>query len=161
MNPLERLTAIEDIRQLKARYFRYVDTRDWAGLATVFTDDILFDRTYGRAVQDPVTGIWSPPLPAGPQLVHGRDAVLAMVRQAVGHLTTVHHGHMPEIAILDAANATGLWAMSDELRDSNGRLILAGRGHYHEVYRKTGDGWQIARCKLTRLSLVRGGNDGN
>ncbi len=29
MNDVERLLAIEDIRQLKARYYRCMDTKDW------------------------------------------------------------------------------------------------------------------------------------
>ena len=33
------LEAIELIKQLKARYFRFVDTRDLAGLESVFTAD--------------------------------------------------------------------------------------------------------------------------
>ena len=33
MDPLQRLLDIEDIRGLKARYFRCMDTKDWEGLA--------------------------------------------------------------------------------------------------------------------------------
>lgn len=156
MDPLQQLLAIEEIRRLKARYFRCVDTRDWDGLAGVFTHDVVFDRTAGSSVFDPWTGAWNPPLAADPILVEGLEAVLAMVRRAVDGLTTVHHGHMPEIEIHGEQRATGRWAMSDELRDQQGNLKLAGRGHYHEAYRNDGDGWRIAWCKLTRLLLVHG-----
>ena len=30
---VERLASIEEIRGLKARYFRFVDTKDWDGFA--------------------------------------------------------------------------------------------------------------------------------
>ena len=38
---MNRLLAIEEIKQLKARYFRFLDTKDWAGLTTVFTPDAV------------------------------------------------------------------------------------------------------------------------
>ena len=43
MTPIDRLIAIEDIRQLKARYFRTVDTRDYPAMAETFCKDALFD----------------------------------------------------------------------------------------------------------------------
>src|SRR3954454_4482167 len=36
---------LEEIRQLKARYFRMMDTKNWEGLAAVFTDDVEIDVT--------------------------------------------------------------------------------------------------------------------
>jgi len=156
MGPLDMLIAMEDIRTVKARYFRCVDTKDWDGLAAVFTSDVVLDRTYGGSVQCPWTKEWTPPVSPEPLLVRGRDAVMAMIRKAVEHLHTVHHGHMPEIAFDDDATARAIWSMSDELRDREGRLIVAGRGHYHDVCRRTEDGWRIAAFTLTRLSLMRG-----
>jgi hypothetical protein len=157
MNPQDALVAAEAIRQVKARYFRCVDTKDWRGLAQVFTEDAVFDRTYGHAVRDPVSGAWSAPISEVPILVHGRGAIMDAIRRAVETLATVHQGFMPEIAFDDDGHtAHGTWAMSDELRDRTGRLILAGRGHYHDSYRLTAQGWRIARSQLTRLSLIHG-----
>lgn len=157
METIERLCAAEEIRALKARYFRSVDLKDWSALEAVFAADIVFDRTQGNSVFDPVTGTWNPPLSAEPLLVHGRDAVIAMVRRAVAGVTTVHHGHMPEIEIIGPDRAAAIWAMSDELRDRRGRLVLAGRGHYHDTYvRGDGSGWRIATSRLSRLSLMHG-----
>ena len=39
MDEIERMTAIEDIRRLKARYFRCLDTKDWDGFRDVFASD--------------------------------------------------------------------------------------------------------------------------
>ena len=39
MDPLQQLQEIEAIKQLKARYQRCVDTKDWDGLADTFTAD--------------------------------------------------------------------------------------------------------------------------
>ncbi|PTR12555.1 MULTISPECIES: nuclear transport factor 2 family protein [unclassified Novosphingobium] len=161
MKPLERLIAIEEIRGVKARYFRCVDTRDWDGLAQIFTEDITLDRTYGSSVHDPWTGEWTPPLPPEPLLVQGREAVVAMVRRAVEMLRTVHQGYMPEFNFEDDNNARVIWAMTDELRDREGRLIVSGRGHYFDLYRRTAEGWRLAEFQLTRLSLVKGDGQRN
>ena len=36
---LQRLMDIEEIAQLKARYFRFIDTKDWVAFQDLFTDD--------------------------------------------------------------------------------------------------------------------------
>ena len=45
MDDIERLVAVEEIRQLKARYFRCMDTKDWAGLTDVFAPDAVMDMS--------------------------------------------------------------------------------------------------------------------
>ncbi|BBZ71012.1 hypothetical protein MPRS_21050 [Mycobacterium paraseoulense] len=37
------LLAIESIKQLKARYCRHLDAKDWAAWRTIFTDDFVSD----------------------------------------------------------------------------------------------------------------------
>ena len=39
------LADIEAIRQLKARYFRTMDQKDWEGYRQVFTVDVAIDTT--------------------------------------------------------------------------------------------------------------------
>ena len=41
MNHAEQLWEIEQIKQLKARYFRYLDTKQWAKYRAIFTEDAL------------------------------------------------------------------------------------------------------------------------
>src|SRR6266487_3963844 len=43
VNTVERLEAIEEIKQLKARYFRCMDRKDWDGFASVFAPDARMD----------------------------------------------------------------------------------------------------------------------
>ncbi len=45
MDTSERLLAMEEIRQTKARYFRFIDTKDRDGLASVFARDAVLDHT--------------------------------------------------------------------------------------------------------------------
>src|ERR1700712_1673737 len=130
---------IEAIKGLKARYFRLMDTKDWDALAEVFTSDVVIDVSE-----------------EGSEIVHGIAAYLPFLRAAIGDVTTVHHGHMPELALTSETSATGIWAMEDKLWWPEGSPIkhLHGYGHYHETYEKS-DGeageWRIKTLRLTRL----------
>ena len=124
---------VEAIKQLKARYFRTMDTKDWAGMRGVFTDDVVIDTT-----------------DSGGNVVSGADEFLAFLQDTLADVVTVHHGHMPEIELTSATTATGIWALHDILVWPNG-MRLDGYGHYHETYEKGPDGWRIASSTLTRL----------
>lgn len=124
-----------DICNLKARYCRCLDTKDWQGYAAVFADDAVLDTS-----------------PSGGLTIAGRDALVAYVRSSISEDTiTTHHIHAPEIAI-DGDTATGIWAMQDRNIWPNGRKLL-GFGHYHERYVRTADGWRIAESSLTRINM--------
>lgn len=128
-----RLADLEEIKQLKARYFRLLDTKQWKEFGDVFTDDCALAN---GPIEDGV--------------VIGRDEIVAYVKRGVERLNTVHHGHMPEIEFTGPDTASGIWAMSDRLRADG--FELDGWGHYHEEYRRCDDGcWRIASTRLTRL----------
>jgi len=127
---------IESIKQLKARYFRYVDTKQWDSLKGLFTDDASWDVDGGSGHYE-----WNSP-----------DEFIAHVSKTLGVGVTVHHGHMPEIELLDATNARGTWAMFDYV-ELPGKPSRQGYGHYHETYRKEPAGWRFASLKLTRLRV--------
>lgn len=126
---------IEAIRQLKARYFRTMDTRDWGAMRRVFCDDFVMDST-----------------DAGGTVITGADNCISFLEQTLAGVITVHHGHMPEIELTSATTATGIWAMEDMLRWPDGRE-LHGYGHYHESYQKIQACWYIRALKLTRLRV--------
>ena len=42
-NDVQRLLDLEQIRQLKARYCRFIDTKQWQLLRTLFTDGARFE----------------------------------------------------------------------------------------------------------------------
>ena len=126
---------VEAIKQLKARYFRTMDTKDWAGMRAVFADDVVMDTTA-----------------SGGGVVSGADAFIAFLQQILKDVVTVHHGHMPEIEITSPTTAKGIWAMEDLLRWPDGRE-LRGYGHYHETYARIDGAWRIQTSKLTRLRM--------
>ena len=126
---------VEAIKQLKARYFRCLDTKDWDGLRAVFADDLVMDTT-----------------DSGGEVLVGADDIIAFLREALAEALTVHHGHMPEIELLSSSSATGIWAMDDRLRWPDG-TELHGFGHYHERYLKLDGRWLLAELRLTRLRM--------
>lgn len=152
MDPLARLVAIEEIKQLKARYFRGVDTKDADVLRSVFTDDATAD--YRGAATDPRSGVNA--IPGNTEaVVRGADAIVSGVMASVAGLTTVHHGHLSEIELESDTLARGIIPMVDRLTMPEGSPILSldGWGHYHETYRKEGGAWKIATLRLSRLRV--------
>jgi len=154
VDTLTRLEAIEEIKQLKARYFRAIDTKDWALLRRVFADDAVLDT------RSSLSGAEATADPAA--LFTGGDAVADYIRSAVGGAVTVHYGMTPEISLLSVTEAEGAWKMEDIVDFSGGasehpRLRgvrgLHGYGYYHERYRKIDGQWRIVRCQLTRLKI--------
>ena len=126
---------IEAIKQLKARYFRTMDFKDWAAYRTVFADDVVIDTSEAGG------GTWE----GGDHFV---EQLIPMLQDCV----TVHQGHTSEIALTSPTTATGLWAMEDHLQWPNG-VSLNGFGHYHDTYEKVGERWVIKTSKLTRLRM--------
>jgi uncharacterized protein (TIGR02246 family) len=135
---VRRLVDIEEIKQLKARYFRSLDGRRWDDFAAVFARD-------ARLV-----------VPEGDMLVDGRDAIAAAVSGSLVGARTVHHGHMPEIVITGPDTARGIWAMFDyvDFGGADGTPVgIVGYGHYHEEYVREDGAWRIARLELSRLRV--------
>ena len=126
---------IEAIKQLKARYCRLMDTKDWSAYRHCFTDDVTMDTT-----------------DSGGNVITGADEFLTFLVAAIGDVVTVHQCHTPEIELTSAIEASGIWAMEDMLRFPDGSE-LHGYGHYHERYERHGDDWLIKASTLTRLRL--------
>jgi hypothetical protein len=139
---VRRLKDIEEIKQLKARYFRYVDLHWWPELRELFTDDAVFE--IGESTSGPNTA----------------EEFIASLARHLSEAMTVHHGHTPEIQIVDTETAHGIWSMFDvvEPPSGSGYPLLTGFGHYTEDYRKVDGVWRIARLRLTRLKRSVEGN---
>jgi hypothetical protein len=136
---LERLLAIEEIKQLKARYFRCMDQKNWDGWREVFARDAVLE------------------VPEANMTTTGRDAIVESVSGLLAGARTVHHGHMPEIDVTGENSARGTWAMFDYVEwpvaAGGERLGLQGYGHYVEEYVREDGQWRISRSRLVRLRV--------
>lgn len=133
MDDAATLLEIESIKQLKARYCRYLDTKDWDSWRGIFSDDFRSDTAS-----------------AGGKVIVGADPFVAFTRKNLGDRATVHQVHAPEIELTSATTARGMWALEDVVRLAPG-VNLRGYGHYTETYEKIDGHWLITASKLTRL----------
>lgn len=127
------LLEIEAIKQLKARYCRYLDTKDWQTWRTLFADDFLSDTSK-----------------SGGKVIRGADEFVAFTRKGVRDQPTVHQVHAPEIELTSPTTARGVWALEDVVRFGPG-VNLRGYGHYTETYEKVDGRWVFTSSTLTRL----------
>lgn len=135
MSTVDELADVEQLKKLKARYFRTMDTKDWSAMRTVFTDDVVVDTTQ-----------------SGGGMITGGDAFMAFLESTLQGATTVHHGHMPEIEIISPTTARGVWALQDTILWPDGSRMV-GFGHYHETYEKAAGEWRIKSSTLSRLHM--------
>lgn len=150
MNDTEKLFAIEEIKKLKARYFRSIDTKDVELFSTLFAEDCVCD--FRGSATDPQSGVNY--VPSATEAVnHGRANMVEAARGAFQIFNSVHHGHMPEIEITSPTTAKAVWAMMDLLQFPATGSALDGYGHYFETYEKIGGEWKFKTIKLTRIRL--------
>src|SRR3984957_16860091 len=134
LGDIERLVELQAIYDLKGRRDHAVDQKDWNTYAKLHTDDYVAMSISAK----PIVG--------------GQAAADALAVQ-LANVTTVHHCHTPVIEFQDHHNATGVWAMEDNLFwTRNGeKQWLRGFGFYHESYVKGTDGqWRFSFRKLER-----------
>ena len=101
------------ISQVKARYCRFLDGKDWDAYTDLFTEDFVLDTS-----------------PAGGSApIKGREAAVKSIRAAVEHAKTAHQVHAPEMTI-EGDVAHVIWAMQDRVIWSPDRAaLLKERGH--------------------------------
>ena len=85
------LDEIEAIKQLKARYFRHMDTRNWDEWRKCFTADITasYDGPPRLGKRDDPTEV----------SCSGRDNLVAAVSGLLVEARSIHQGYMPEIEL--------------------------------------------------------------
>lgn len=137
---IERLEALEAIRQLKHRYLNACDMKQVEDIRNCFAEGpIVID--YG---------------PLG--VFHERDSFIELF-QALGcqpQVIDLHHGTNPEIELLDADNARGLWALYYFNLDSHSGATRQLGGQYHDQYRRIDGHWKIVSTRSVIHSAITG-----
>lgn len=127
------LVTIREVEQLKYRYVRALDTKDWDLFRACFVDDAT--ATYGDRLD-----------------FSAADDIVAYMRENLGpDMVTLHQVHHPEITV-DGDEATGRWSLQDRVIMTGYRLLLDGASLYEDRYRRGADGeWRIVHTGYVRL----------
>jgi hypothetical protein len=133
---IQRLMDIEAIKQLKHAYFRCVDTANFEEHEQLFHDDVSVDFVGGGYE-------WK---------LQGKRAFIdaqktAFHKGAVGH----HNGHHPEIQILSATEATGIWYLADNMWVTQHKHFTTGTALYWDRYLKVDGKWKIKDTSYRRI----------
>lgn len=150
INQAERLAAIEEIRQARAKYWRGVDSCDGDLVRSVLAKDCVLD--YHGCCVDPQSGVDF--LPAMNVTLRGRDQWLSDGMSKFG-IVSVHQGNQSEVTITGPGTAEAIWAYTDRMWFPPGGAFahLVGWGHYHETYVLEDGAWKIATTRITRLRV--------
>ena len=125
---------IDAIKQLKYRYVRTLDLKQWDDFAECFVSEATGDYD-GLAFED-------------------RSSLVEYMRANLGEgLISMHHAHHPEISV-DGDGATGRWYLEDKVIVPELHFVLEGAAFYTDRYVRTPDGWRIAHTGYRRTCEV-------
>jgi len=126
---LARLEAIENIRQLKARYFHACDNKQPDLVRECFAAGPI-ELRYGRI------GNFS-----------DREQMLAVFTELAcqPHIVEIHHGQNPRIEVHAADFATGIWGLYYYLIDTRRQTVTQLAGFYDDAYSRLEGQWRITR----------------
>jgi hypothetical protein len=145
-----KLADTNEIMQLKARYFRGVDSCDGDLVKNILAADCVLD--YMGCCTDPTTG--RDFIPQMNVVLRGRDAWRADGMSSLG-IVSAHQGHNCEVSFISNTAAQVIWSMTDRLWFPPGGTfsLMTGYGHYHETYEKSADGWKLKTTRITRIRV--------
>jgi hypothetical protein len=133
---VQMLLDMEAIRRVKHAYFRCIDTANFDELEGLFHEDVRVHFIGG-------TYEWK---------LQGRADYLASIKQSFSTRSVGHHnGHHPEIEILSATEATGVWYLSDNMWVMDAKAFTTGTAIYWDRYEKVDGRWLIRDTKYERL----------
>lgn len=141
MSPQD-LCDIEEIKQLKARYLRFGDTKQIDEFEKLFTEDVSLIYIGVPRAGPEAPSDWT---------FEGRDQFIRETVKAWPMFESAHQAYLPEIAITGPTTAKGIWGIHDYLVMPH--CIFRAWGHYHEDYRKVDGAWKISKLRLSRLRV--------
>jgi hypothetical protein len=133
---LDRLVAIEDIEQLKARFMRCVDTKNLV---------CLRDQVFAPGAEIHFKGADYDIAAVGWTEIE-KFYQGAFTSQKFG----MHHAHTPEISV-DGDTARGTWYLHDVFVNLEEKTTLQGSALYDDSYAKIDGQWRIMYSTYERL----------
>ena len=131
---------IDDIKRVKYRYLRALDTKHWDDFADTLTEDIAGD--YGSSLGEE-------------HRFTDRDTLVEFMRTSMpANVITEHRVTHPEIDV-DGDEASGTWSFEDTVIATEYRVLIKGAAFYQDRYARGGDGrWRISHTGYVRTYEV-------
>jgi hypothetical protein len=141
--PLD-LEAIELIRQQKAKYCRYLDTKQfdkWEQLFTPNATIVFYNLDNSVMAQFESIAEFSP-----------------MTRAFFATTQTIHQTHNSEIEFTSDTEASAIWSMEDRHiyapEGDNPPKTMHGYGFYYDTWELVDGEWKLSRLELRRNIIV-------
>ena len=140
------LELMEQIRQQKAKYCRFLDTKQFDAWERLFKPDakIVFHNLDGSIMA----------------AFNSIGELAPLSRQLFATTQTIHQTHNSEIEFQSPTHATAIWSMEDRHiyapEGGNPSKFLHGYGFYHESWDCVEGQWLIAKLELHRNILLMG-----
>ncbi len=124
---MSKMEEIEAIKQLKYKYFRCLDRKEWDGLAETLTEDATCAYDSGK------------------YSFEGRDGILGFLTGALDNprIISLHQGHHPEIELTSETTAKGTWYLEDYVIFAESNTAVRGAAFYFDEYVKIDGKWKI------------------
>lgn len=122
------------IADLKYRYVRYLDTKQWDALKDLLCENA--SASYG----------------GGAYVCEGREEITEFLVTNMSSETfhSSHHVGQPELTV-SGDSATGRWALSDTVLDTGLGVFISGAAFYEDTYLREDGRWLIASTGYRRL----------
>lgn len=125
---------VEEIKQLKYRYLRTLDCKQWGVFEQCFLPEVTADYA-GLVFAD-------------------RDGLVGFMREHMGEgVLSMHQVHHPEIRV-DGDTATGTWYLQDRVVVPDLDFVLEGAAFYEDRYVRTPEGWRVSHTGYRRTFEV-------
>lgn len=124
---IQRLQDIEDIRQLKARYFHACDQKQLGVMNDCFLEgEILID--YGAVGK-----------------FNSREELMELFEDKACHdyIIDTHHGQNAQINWISPQRATAIWDLYFHQINTQSQTVTQLSGFYNDVFVNDGNGWKI------------------
>ena len=129
------MADIDEIKAVKYRYLRALDTKQWGEFADTLTDDVV--GAYGGSLGED-------------HHFTDRQALVEYMRTSLpANVITEHRVTHPEITV-DGDEATAIWYLQDRVIVAEFDFMLIGAAFYNDRYRRTPDGWRISATGYKR-----------
>jgi 3-phenylpropionate/cinnamic acid dioxygenase small subunit len=139
------LEAVERIRQQKAKYCRYLDTKQFDAWESLFKPDakIIFYNLDNSVLAE----------------FSSIAELSRMSRGLFATTRTIHQTHNSEIEFKSPTEASAIWSMEDwhvyAPEGDNPSKTMHGYGFYHETWELMNGEWKLARLELRRNIVLR------